>query len=92
MNQKTIAANLSQKFGETKKFMESVIEAALGMVSESLSKGEKVRLVGFGNFVVRNRKGRLGRNPRTGERMQIDSSKCPVFIPGSNLKKIVKGK
>lgn len=92
MNQKTIALKLSAKFGQTKKLMEEVLESALGMMTESLANGEKVRLVGFGNFIVRDRKGRLGRNPRTGERMQISTSKCPVFVPGINLKKSVKGK
>jgi len=49
-------------------------------------------LVGFGNFVVRKRKGRIGRNPQTGATITIGESRCPAFVPGINLKKTVKGK
>ena len=92
MNQKQIAEKLSKKFGEKKIRMEAIIESTLALIAESLITGEKVRLEGFGNFTVRNRKGRVGRNPRTGEKMSISSTKCPAFVPGFNLKKAVKGK
>ncbi len=92
MNQKQLAEKLAKKFGEKKVRMEAMIETLIETISEALQKGDKVRLVGFGNFTVRNRKGRVGRNPRTGEKMDISSTKCPAFVPGFNLKKIVKGK
>jgi DNA-binding protein HU-beta len=92
MNQKQLAEKLAEKFREKKTKMEAVLDAAVEMLIDALVKGEKVRLVGFGNFTVKNRKGRIGRNPRTGEQMKIDSTKCPTFIAGFNLKKAVRGK
>jgi DNA-binding protein HU-beta len=61
-------------------------------ITTALNSGQKVRLVGFGNFVVRKRKGRVGRNPQTGATITIGESRCPAFVPGINLKKTVKGK
>lgn len=92
MNQKQLADKVAKKLNEKKSVADAVIEAALDIISQALIKGEKVRLVGFGNFTVRTRKGRIGRNPRTGDKMEIGSSKCPAFVPGFNLKKAVKGK
>lgn len=92
MNQKELAEKLAEKFGDKKTQMERVMDTAMEMITEALAKGEKVRLVGFGNFVVKTRKGRVGRNPRTGQQMEISATKCPVFVAGFNLKKAVRGK
>ena len=92
MNQKELAEKLAAKFGEKKAQMERVMDATVEMLTEALAKGEKVRLVGFGNFVVKTRKGRVGRNPRTGQQMDIGATKCPVFVAGFNLKKAIRGK
>ena len=92
MNQKQLADKLSKKFNEKKVKMEGLLEAAIAFMTEALTKGEKVRLVGFGNFTVKNRKGRVGRNPRTGEKIEIPTTKCHTFVAGFNLKKAVRGK
>ncbi len=90
MNKKQLAGKVANQMGITKSDAERIIDSALGFVSEALIKGDKVRLVGFGNFVVRTRAGRVGRNPQTGEKIRIGSSKSPAFVPGSNLKKSIK--
>lgn len=92
MNKKQLAGKVGSKMKLTRAKAEQIIDAVLDSISEALIKGDKVRLVGFGNFVVRTRKGRIGRNPQTGEKITIDSSKAPAFVPGINLKKAVKGK
>ncbi len=90
MNKKDMARKLSSQYKITKIDAEGMIDSILTMITESLAKQEKVRLVGFGNFVVRTRAGRVGRNPQTGETIKISSSKIPAFVPGFNLKKVVK--
>ena len=92
MNKKQLAGKVGSKMKITKAKAERIIDAALDSISEALIAGEKVRLVGFGNFVVRKRKGRIGRNPQTGEKITIGESKAPAFVPGINLKKVVKAK
>lgn len=91
MNKKQLAGKLANKMEITKALAEKMIDAILNTISAALKSGEKVRLVGFGNFVVRTRKGRIGRNPQTGEKIMIDSSKSPAFVPGINLKGTIKG-
>jgi len=68
-----------------------VIEAALEAIESSLKKGEEVRLVGFGNFYVSKRAAAKGRNPRTGETIQIKASKQPKFRAGKQLKEQING-
>ncbi|KPJ68420.1 hypothetical protein AMJ44_06575 [candidate division WOR-1 bacterium DG_54_3] len=92
MNKKQLAGKVGSKMKITKAKAERIIDAALDSIAEALVAGEKVRLVGFGNFLVRKRKGRIGRNPQTGEKITIGESKAPAFVPGINLKKAVKGK
>ena len=92
MNKKQLAGKVGNKMGITKAQTERIIDCVLGMISDALIKGEKVRLVGFGNFLVRKRKGRIGRNPQTGDKITIGESKAPAFVPGINLKKAIKGK
>lgn len=95
MNQKQLAERVAAKLADSKvkKVMaEKVIEASLNVITEAMVKGEKVRLVGFGNFLVRTRASRVGRNPQTGAQINIPQSKSPAFVPGINLKKAIKGK
>lgn len=67
------------------------VDAVLNSISDALAKGEEVRLTGFGNFRVTNTAARTGRNPRTGEQIQIAAGKRPAFSPGSRLKQAVGG-
>lgn len=92
MNKKQLAGKVAEKMDLTKAEAERIIDTMLSSITEALLAGEKVRLVGFGNFVVRKRKGRIGRNPQTGDKITILESKSPAFVPGINLKKAVKGK
>lgn len=95
MNQKELSGKIAEKMkcDKVKKVLaEKMIEAMLSAITDALVKGQKVRLVGFGNFVVRTRAARSGRNPQTGEKISIEQSKSPAFVPGINLKKSVKGK
>lgn len=92
MNKKQLAGKVANKMDMSKAEAERIIDATLSSIQEALLGGEKVRLVGFGNFVVRKRKGRIGRNPQTGDKITIGESKSPAFVPGINLKKAIKGK
>ncbi|HIY57173.1 MAG TPA: HU family DNA-binding protein [Candidatus Tetragenococcus pullicola] len=74
----------------TKKDATTAVDTVFSTIQESLANGEKVQLIGFGNFEVRSRAARKGRNPQTGEEIQIPASKVPAFKPGKALKDAVK--
>ena len=71
---------------------EETLNAFVSVVTDSLTKGEKVQLVGFGSFEVRKRAARKGRNPQTKEEIKIPASKAPVFKAGKALKDLVNKK
>ena len=75
--------------GMTKKQAAAAVDAVIAAIKGSLSKGEKVSLVGFGSFSVKKRKARTGRNPQTGKPLKIPAKKVPVFSPGRGLKDAV---
>ena len=91
MNKSELIAAIAAKTGETKKNAEASLNALIDVVTESLKKGEKVQLVGFGSFEVRKRAARKGRNPQTKEEIKIPASKAPVFKAGKALKDLVNG-
>ncbi|MFP7416939.1 HU family DNA-binding protein, partial [Priestia filamentosa] len=74
----------------TKQDAAKAVDALFKIISDTLSKEEKIQLIGFGTFEVRERAARTGRNPQTGEEMQIAASKVPAFKPGKELKEAVK--
>ena len=86
MNKTELIAAVAEKAEISKKDAEKAVKAFTDAVAEELAKGGKVQLVGFGNFEVRERPAREGRNPRTGETMTIAASKTPKFKPGKALK------
>jgi len=87
MNKAELIAAVAEKTGFTKKDAEGAVNATVGVIEEALVKGEKVQLIGFGTFEVRQRKARTGRNPKKpGETIQIAASKAPVFKAGKALK------
>ena len=92
MNKTELIAAIAAKTGETKKDAEATLNAFVNVVSETLAKGDKVQLVGFGSFEVRKRAARKGRNPQTKEEIKIPASKAPVFKAGKALKDMVNGK
>ena len=85
MNKSELVDAIVAKTGETKKATEATLNAFLETVVSALQKGEKVQLVGFGTFEVRERAKRKGRNPQTGEEIVIPASKAPVFKAGKNF-------
>lgn len=90
MNKAELVASMAEKSGLTKKDAEAALNAFMKSVEESLVRGEKVQLVGFGTFDVRQRKARQGRNPRNPEQIiEIPASKAPVFKAGKALKDMV---
>lgn len=74
----------------TKKAAKEAVESMVKSVQTSLKKGEKVVISGFGTFLVRGRQARVGRNPKTGESLQLPSMKTIGFIASKTLKKIVR--
>lgn len=90
MNKAELVASMAEKANITKKDAEVALNAFIKSVEEALEKGDKVQLVGFGTFEVRERKAREGRNPRNPEEViKIPASKAPVFKAGKSLKEIV---
>ncbi len=74
----------------TKKDATAAVEAVFESIKDTLADGEKVQIIGFGNFEVRDRAARKGRNPQTGEEIQIPATKVPAFKAGKALKDAVK--
>jgi len=74
----------------TKKDATAAVEAVFESIKETLADGEKVQIIGFGNFEVRDRAARKGRNPQTGDEIQIPATKVPAFKAGKALKDAVK--
>ncbi len=91
MNKTELIGEVAKKAGLTKKDTEKVINSFIDVVQESLSGGDTVAILGFGTFVARERPAREGRNPRTGEPIQIPAAKVPVFRPGRGLRDAVSG-
>ncbi len=90
MNKAELVDMVVEKAGMSKKDSDKAVKAVFESITDSLTKGEKVQLVGFGNFEVRNRKEREGRNPATGEKIIVKAQKAPAFKPGKALKEKVK--
>ena len=91
MNKTELIAAAAEKAGVSKKDSEAVVTAALDAIAESLKDGEKVQIVGFGAFEVKERPARKARNPKTGEEIQIGARRSPMFKPGKALKEAVEG-
>ncbi|HEY9062106.1 MAG TPA: HU family DNA-binding protein [Pseudobacteroides sp.] len=89
MNKTDLVNAISSKSGLNKKNSEAALNAFISTVQDTLKDGDKVVLVGFGTFEVRERAARKGRNPQTKEEITIPASKAPVFKAGKGLKDIV---
>lgn len=90
MNKAELISAVAEKSELTKKDAEKAVNSMITAVTEALSKGERVQLVGFGTFEVRDRAERKGRNPQTREEITIPASKAPVFKAGKALKDSVQ--
>ena len=86
MNRMELVAAIAERSELSKKDAEKALKAFTDVVAEELKKGEQIQLVGFGTFKVSERAAREGRNPQTGETMQIKASKSPKFTAGKALK------
>ena len=89
MNKNELVANVAEASGLSKADAGRAVDGVIGSITDALKSGGDVRIVGFGTFSVANRKATTGRNPRTGEPIQIKASKMPKFKPGSPLKDAV---
>lgn len=92
MNKSELIAEVAAKADLTKKDADSAINAAIEVITNTLKKNEKVQLVGFGTFEVRDRSARIGRDPRTNKEIKIPASKAPAFKAGKALKDTVNNK
>ena len=92
MNKTELVSSVAEKSELTKKDAEKAVSAVFASIEEALAKGEKVQLVGFGTFEVRERKARTGRNPQTGEEIQIPAAKVPAFKAGKASKRSCRSK
>ena len=86
MNKTELINVVAAEADVTKKDAEAVIAATLNAITEALKAGDKVQLVGFGTFAVKERAARTGRNPRTGAEIKIAASKTPAFVAGKAFK------
>lgn len=89
-NKQDLINAVAEKTGFSKKESTTVLNTILNEIESILVSGDKLQLIGFGNFEVRQRSARKGHNPQTGEEITIPASKVPAFKPGKELKDAVK--
>ena len=89
MNKFEIISQIAEKSGLSKKDAEKALAATVDAITEAVSTGDKVQLVGFGSFEVKQREARVGRNPKTKEAIEIPATRVPVFKAGRALKDAV---
>ncbi len=89
MNKTELVAAVAAKAELSKKDAEKALNAVIAEIEGALKKGDKVQLVGFGSFEVREKAARKGRNPRTNEIINIPASKCPAFKAGQGFKDFI---
>jgi integration host factor subunit alpha len=86
MTKADIIETVYEKIGFSKKESAEIVELVFNTMKVTLEKGEKIKISGFGNFVIRNKKPRIGRNPQTGEEIEISARKVLTFKPSQVLK------
>lgn len=89
MNKQELIQAISDKSGLTQKDAKTALDATLAVITDTLTKGDDIALVGFGAFSVREQKARIARNPKTGESVQIPAKKVVSFKAGKGLKDAV---
>lgn len=90
MNKTELVAAVAAKAGISKKDADAAVAAVFASVTDALANGDKVQLIGFGTFEVKERAARTGHNPKTGEAIEIAATKVPAFKAGAALKNAVK--
>jgi DNA-binding protein HU-beta len=91
MNKADLAAAVADRTGLPKQSANLAVEAVFNCISDAMRKGQEVRVSGFGQFLVADRAATTGRNPQTGESIQIKASKQPKFKPGKGLRDALNG-
>ena len=91
MTKADLVEKVAKEADMTKKDAEQLVEIIFDSITGSLNKGEKIELRGFGSFRTRQRKPRIGRNPKTGDRVEVPAKKIPFFKPSKELKDLVNG-
>ena len=89
MNKNDLVADVAERTGMSKAGASQAVEAIIGSVTDALKSGQDVKIIGFGNFAVTQRAASKGRNPRTGEEIDIPASKSPKFRAGKGLRDAV---
>jgi DNA-binding protein HU-beta len=89
MNKLELVTAVAEKAGITKRDAERAVNALVESIEDALKSGDKVSLVGFGTFEVRNRRPRVGRNPQTGQEIRIPAGRVPSFKAGKALKELI---
>lgn len=92
MNKNELVAAVAERSGLSRRDSERAVNAFLDAVQDALAKGDKVSLVGFGTFEVRQRGARVGRNPQTGETVRIPATRVPAFRAGKGFKMVIDGR
>ncbi|WLD92515.1 HU family DNA-binding protein [Alkalihalobacillus sp. AL-G] len=90
MNKRDLIQQVAESTGLSKKHSTTAVNAVIDAITQKLTDGENVQLIGFGSFEVRQRQARKGRNPQTGEVIQISATRTPAFKPGKQLKEAVR--
>ncbi len=90
MTKHELIEKVAKKSSLTKRAADDAVNATFNLIKDALVRGEKVVVSGFGTFLVRSRVARRGRNPHTGETIQIPNKKTPGFTAGKTLKRIIK--
>lgn len=91
MTKADIVEKVYQKLGFSKKESSELVEMVFGILKDTLERGEKVKISGFGNFMVRDKKERIGRNPQTGNQIKISARRVLTFRPSQVLKAMLNG-
>lgn len=91
MTKADLIESVYQKIGFSKKESADLVELIFGTMKDTLSQGKKIKISGFGNFVVREKRSRMGRNPQTGEAMEISARRVLTFRPSQVLKNDLNG-
>ncbi|NLJ75981.1 MAG: HU family DNA-binding protein [Peptococcaceae bacterium] len=89
MNKAELISSVAEQAELSKKDSEKAVNAVLDTIGRALGQGERVQLVGFGTFEIRERAARKGRNPQTGEEIDIAAARVPVFKAGKTLREVV---
>jgi integration host factor subunit alpha len=91
MTKADIIESVYKKVGFSKKESAEIVEMVFDTIKETLERGEKIKISGFGNFVVRDKKSRVGRNPQTGKEIEISARRVLTFRPSQVLKNVLNG-